>query len=765
MSPAYRFTCLIACGLLWAVAGVSAAEKVRSGQKIYQQQCARCHGRNGEGVTGKFDGPLQGNRTLEKLPGYIERTMPDDKPGTCTGPDAVAVARYIYDAFYSAEARLKRNPARVRLVRLTNRQYLNTVADLMRHFTGGKDETLPTERGLRGNYYASKDAGHDRLVLERVDRQIDFDFDAQWPDPSMSGTNGFNVQWRGALLADETGEYEFVVRTGNGVRLYVNDPQEPLIDDWVSSGQVTDHRASIKLIGGRVYPFQLQIFRYKDKTNSIALHWKPPRGVQQLIPAQNLVPMRAALTFVVAAPFPPDDSSVGYERGVLVSKSWDEATTQAAIETANFVVAQLDRLSDSKPDTTNRLAKVEAFCAEFVATAFRRPLSAEQGKLHVTDQFKRAQTVEDAVKRVVLLAFKSPHFLYLGLDGAAADDFAIATRLSYGLWDSLPDRELTRLAAKGELHTRGQVVTQAQRLLRDPRARAKALAFLHHWLQVDRIESLAKDDQLFPGFTPEIITDLRASLDIFLEDAFWNGASDYRTLLQADYLYVNNRLAQFYGFATNAAADFVRVQPRDGQRAGVLTHPYLLAGFSYTRQTSPIHRGVFLTRNIVGRTLKPPPEAVAFKDAEFAPHLTMREKVSELTRPQNCQSCHSVINPLGFSLEHYDAVGRFRTTEQNRPIDASGEYVTGDGETIRLTGARDIAQFAITSEAAQNAFIEQLFHQVVKQPVLAYGPDVMPRLRQSFVASGFNLQKLLVEIAVTSAVHGVETPVRTAKKK
>src|SRR5207249_5002987 len=97
----------------------------------------------------------------------------------------------------------------------------------------------------------------------------------------------------------------------------------------------------------------------------------------------------------------------------------------------------------------------------------------------------------------------------------------------------------------------------------------------------------------------------------------------------------------------------------------------------------------------------PPPMAMTFKDADFAPNLTMREKVVELTRPQACQSCHSVINPLGFSLEHYDAVGRFRTRENERPIDANSEYMTNDGDTIRLAGARDLAQFAASSEQAQ----------------------------------------------------------------
>jgi hypothetical protein len=385
---------------------------------------------------------------------------------------------------------------------------------------------------------------------------------------------------------------------------------------------------------------------------------------------------------------------------------------------------------------------------------------------------------------------KSPQFLYLGLDDARPNDFVIATRLSYALWDSLPNEELRKLAAQGALHTREQISQQSRRMLNDPRAHAKMLGFFHHWLQMDRVENLPKDEKLFPGFTSAIIADLRASLDLFLEDTMWSDAADYRKLLTADYLFVNNRLSEYYGLNTNSDTkvtdpgppekqsagggdstrsdspegakpqntnNFVKVTFGTGQRCGVLTHPYLLSAFSYQKMTSPIHRGVFLTRNIVGRSLKPPPMAMTFKDADFAPNLTMREKVSQLTQSQACQGCHSVINPLGFSLEQFDAVGRFRTSEHDRPIDSSSEYVTDDGETIRLSGARDVAKFAIGSEQARNAFVEQMFHHVVKQPLLAYGADTLNRLQKSFVASEFNMQKLLVEIATTSAAHGIET--------
>src|SRR5688572_15137898 len=180
--------------------------------------------------------------------------------------------------------------------------------------------------------------------------------------------------------------------------------------------------------------------------------------------------------------------------------------------------------------------------------------------------------------------------------------------------------------------------------------------------------------------------------------------------------------------------------------------------------TSPIHRGVFLTRNIIGRALRPPPMAVAFKDADFAPNLTMREKVAELTRPQACQGCHSVINPLGFSLENYDAVGRFRTRDNDKPVNVISDFLDDEGQTIRLEGAQDVAEFAISSDQAQAGFVEQVFHHMVKQPVRAYGTTRLEDLRKEFIADEFNLQKLFLEIAVVSAFHGTSGTSTSTKK-
>jgi hypothetical protein len=212
-------------------------------------------------------------------------------------------------------------------------------------------------------------------------------------------------------------------------------------------------------------------------------------------------------------------------------------------------------------------------------------------------------------------------------------------------------------------------------------------------------------------------------------------------------------------------SEFRKVSFNPKQRSGVVTHPYLLSVFAYHKSSSPIHRGVFLTRNIVGRTLKPPPMAIEFMDGRFDPSLTMREKVSELTRPAACQTCHSVINPLGFSLEHYDAVGRYRTKDNEKLVDASSKYTTTEGKTVRLRGARDVAEHATKSAEAQRGFIQQLFQHLVKQPAGAYGEKTLDDLRRSFAASQFNIQKLVIEIAKVSALHGVHPPSNDGRRK
>lgn len=280
--------------------------------------------------------------------------------------------------------------------------------------------------------------------------------------------------------------------------------------------------------------------------------------------------------------------------------------------------------------------------------------------------------------------------------------------------------------------------------------------FFHHWLELDRADYIAKDKKTFPGYDETLQADLRNSLFLYLDKVVWSDQSDYRQLFLADYLYANPRMAKIYGLKAPSGSSFQPIKADPKQRSGIITHPYLLSTLAYHNSTSPIHRGVFLTRNILGMPLNSPPTANKFEPAKFDPTLTMREKVAGMTRSKACMACHVSINPLGFSLEHYDGIGRWQTQDQNKPINSTSDFKTAAGKTVQLRGARDVAELAANQSSAHRAFIEQLFHHVTKQPARAYGKNTLDELVKSFTASNYNIVHLLDKIAVIAAEQGVK---------
>lgn len=737
------------------------ADGAQTGEQIYRQSCARCHGSRGEGVTDEYAKPLIGDRPLADLTKVIAETMPEDEPQKCVGDDAAKVAAYIYDAFYSKAAQARSSPPRLELARLTVRQFRESVADLIGSFR--EPGRWDGERGLSAEYFNSKHFRGDKRVLQRRDAAVDFHFDTASPVAEQIDAAEFCIRWEGAVLALETGDYTFNVKTENGVRLWVNDRSRPLIDAWVRSGSDIDHRETLRLIGGRAYPLKLEFFKSKDDktttTASIALMWKPPKRIEEPIPDRQLSPHRVPPVFVVETPFPPDDRSTGYERGSSVSKAWDQAVTYAAIEAADYIATHLQELAGTSDDAADRAERVREFCRRFAERAFRKPLTDEQRVFFVDRHFEQpanANAVNAAVKKVVLLVLKSPRFLYRAFEGGG---YGAADRLALTLWDSLPDAALTGAAASGQLAGPSQAVGQADRMVGDLRTRAKLREFLHQWLKIDQVDELRKDDTLFPEFNDTIASDLRTSLDLFLDDVVSSDTADFRQLFLADYLYLNGRLSALYGGNLPADAPFQKVSLDAGQRAGIVSHPFLMARFAYHATSSPIHRGVFVVRSLLGRQLRPPPEAVAPLSPELHPDMTTRERVTLQTSPAACASCHSMINPLGFPLEHYDALGRYRNDERGRPIDDAGAYQTLAGPKVDVHGARELAVFLAGSEETHAAFVEQLFHYMVKQPVRAFGADRPEQLRRFFTENGFHIRRLLVEIAAVSACESVPASV------
>ncbi|MCA9218054.1 MAG: DUF1592 domain-containing protein [Planctomycetales bacterium] len=774
-------TVFIVSSLFQTIGATSETADIARGKQIYANMCLDCHGELGAGVEGAYKDRLQGDLGLEQLTQLINGTMPEDNAGSCVGEDARDVAAYISDAFYALPARVRLgvSPApRIELQRLTVNQYRNVVADLVGHFAPKAKNDQPAEPGVSAQYYESRGMSKtDQHKLAKTELVVDHNFGEESPAPDIP-PDQFAIIWEGSFFAPETGYYEFGVRTENGARLYVNNDasegrrklrddssaagQQALIDAWVSSGKMRTETARVFLVGARTYPIRLEFFKYKEKTASIRLEWKKPRGEWALLNQDYLSTQRSPRTFCVSTAFPADDRSYGYERGNSVSPEWHKATTDAAIEVANEVIGRLPLLVDvsSKDEINERISKLKAFALEFARIAYRRPLADQQSRL-IEALFADTNDAEGSTKRAILYTLTSPHFLYADLHHEQSTPHDVASRLALCLWDSCPDEQLVEAAENGQLSTEEQIAYRAKRMLTAPQAHAKVLGFFRQWLELDDRE-VSKDTNLFPEFDYRVADDLEYSLFKFLESVVWSDASDYRQLLLADYLYLNDTLAKLYG--SDASADnseetqsdqFRKVQIPGGRR-GVITHPYLLSAYSYHNSTSPIHRGVFVTRNIVGRGLRPPPIAVAFKNEDFPPDLTMREKITQLTRDQACMSCHSIINPFGFALENYDAIGRFRMTDNDKPIESRSQYATADGRRITVGGAADIAEFAVSNKLAHRAFVITLFQHLVKQDANAYGFDTIHRLQNEFAADEFNIQKLMVRIA-TIAAAGAES--------
>ncbi|QEL13441.1 DUF1592 domain-containing protein [Limnoglobus roseus] len=747
-------------GLLTAALLLTAPASADTGEQMYAAQCARCHGKVGEG-TKKYPKPLAGERSVPQLAEQIQKTMPENDPGSLSKDDSAKIAAYTYDAFYSTAAREKNKPVRIELARLTVPQYKNALADILGSFRGGNNNTTwDAKRGLKGEYF--KNRNHGQRQIDRLDPEVKFDFGTKAPTEKDFDAKEFSARWTGSILVPETGEYTFIVKSDQSVRLWVNDNKKALADGYVRSGSDNEYKGTLFLLGGRAYPIRVDFSKalqgVKDKDPKpipafVQLLWQQPNGTEEVIPARNLSPQFSPEVYVDQTKFPPDDRSYGWERGTTVSKAWDQATTDAAFDAAGYVSTFLNEIAKVNDRDDKRAEKLKVFLRQFAKLAFRKPITDDLEKMYITRAIESTPDVQAAAKRSVLMILKSPRFLYREV-GGTPDQYDVAARMAFALWDSIPDQELLTLAANNKLKTLDDVRKQTDKMMADTRAKARIRGFLHHWLKVDHARDAQKDPKRFPGFDAAVVADLRTSLDLLLDDVVGSEKSDFRQFFLGNETYLNGRLAKFYGADLPADAPFQKVAFEKGRRAGVLTHPFMMATFAYTGETSPIHRGVFVARGILGVGLKPPAEAFTPLAADLHPTLTTRERVELQTKGVNCQSCHAVINPLGFVLENFDAIGRFRELDHNKAVDATGGYQTRAGEQKAFKGPAELAKFLADSPDAQTAFAEQMFHHLVQQSIRAYGAKRGAELRESFAKTGCNVRQLAVEIVATAAVKG-----------
>ena len=349
-------------------------------------------------------------------------------------------------------------------------------------------------------------------------------------------------------------------------------------------------------------------------------------------------------------------------------------------------------LVDAEPKQLDALIK-------FAAKAYRRPLTtAEADKLRQLYRTLREEELphEEAFQFTLARIFVAPAFLYRlekapeGESPAKVSDWELASRLSYFLWSSEPDDELLAAAASGQLSQSDQLNTQVKRMLKDAKIRRLATEFACQWLHIYEFDTLdEKSEKHFPEFA-ELRGDMYEESILFFTDMFQNDAS-VLSVFNADHTFVNERLAKFYGMPGVTGPEWRRVDGvRQYDRGGILGFSTTLAKQSGASRTSPILRGAWLSEVILGEKLpKPPKNVPILPDDETATDgLTVRQLVAKHTSDVKCMGCHQKIDPFGFSLEAFDAIGRHRTADlANRPIDAKAKLPDGT-EIDGLAGLR-----------------------------------------------------------------------------
>ena len=400
---------------------------------------------------------------------------------------------------------------------------------------------------------------------------------------------------------------------------------------------------------------------------------------------------------------------------------------------------------------------VETFIRDFGGRAFRRPLAdaerAALGKLF-SDARGDGDTLAQAVAVTLTGMLQSPYFLYRtevsppagGQPVAALSPFELASRLSYLLWGSMPDDALFAAAAANQLDGKDAIAAQTRRMLDDPRARAMVAGFDEQWLDTARIASLQKDAASAPDFSPAIATAMKTETDMFVDDVVWSSGGSMMELFTAPRSFRNAILSTFYGASGGATgASFARVDLDPTRAAGLLTEGGMMAAIAHAADTDPTRRGKFVRTQLLCETIPPPPPDVMAVPTSPDANQTTRQHAEAQRGSGSCGGCHQFMDRIGFALEHFDAVGRWRDTDNGQPVDASGEIV-GTDVPGTFDGAVELGRRLASSAQVQRCVVTQWWRFANGRVEEAADACALEQLDQAFGDSGSRVRDLLMAI-------------------
>jgi hypothetical protein len=469
---------------------------------------------------------------------------------------------------------------------------------------------------------------------------------------------------------------------------------------------------------------------------------------------------------------PPEEEVAGFNNQAAALTSSDlliEQYMKVAEDVGARAVLDMGALlPDCDPGLEGDDTCALSFIRDFGGRAFRRPLSQTEVE-RLKSVFDWALNdadlgrFEDGIQLVIETALQSPSFLYrpeLGGETPIEGDIVpftsweMATKLSYMLWNTMPDAALFAAAEADELQTKEQIAAQADRMLDDDKARDLIRNFHTQWLLLTHLDSVTKDTSVYPAFNGSLRPLWTEEVQAFVEHVILEGDGSLQTLLTADFSFMNEALASFYGddvLDSVTGSEFRQVQLDSNRRAGFLTSAGLMATHANVNQSSPVFRGKFVREQLMCNTLPLPPNDLVIEPPELDPTKTTKEQFEEIGANPACAGCHTLMNPIGFIFEHYDGVGQWRDQQNGMDIDAVGQVVQTDDIDGDYDGAIELASALAGSTQVQECVSSQWFRFAYNRTVTQEDSCSVQQLNDVFRASNFNVRELLVALTQTNA--------------
>jgi hypothetical protein len=559
-------------------------------------------------------------------------------------------------------------------------------------------------------------------------------------------------------------------------------------------------RTTVDFIRGLASPHQVEISVDGERVHLVTIGGKPDFDRLVIYPQVTGEDIEARLQVKVRVPAGPHAVGVTFLERTAAAPNILQPYQSAVDPFDSDGLPQLTNVTISGPfnptgpgDTPSRrrifvcrpaIAHDEGPCARKIVAAlarraYRRPVTEVDLKplLAFYETGRRGQSFDAGIEMALRRLLVDPHFIFrverdpAGMaPGTVHDvsDIELASRLSFFLWSSIPDEPLLALAELGKLKEPAVLAQQLKRMIADPRAEALTTNFAGQWLYLRNLRNSDPNVIEFPDFDDNLRQAFQRETELFFESIVHEDRN-VLDLMTADYTFVNERLARHYGIPYVYGSHFRRVTLTDDARWGLLGKGSILTVTSYANRTSPVVRGKWILENLLGTPPPPPPPNVpALKEnAERSKPLSMRAQMEEHRANPTCASCHKVMDPLGFAMENFDAVGAWRTREAGAPIDASSQLADG----TKVDGPATLRQALLRRP--------ELFVQTMTEKLLTYGlgrglgvadaPHVRAILREA-AAQDYRFSALIAGIVnsvpfqmrIKPSPDGEERPLRTA---